>query len=48
MPTSIRAAPWLADFAQRYRDETIATSPPPATQRFILPIFARLACRPAH
>ena len=48
MPTSIRAAGWLADFAQRYRDETIATSPPPAIQRIILPILARLAGRTAH
>lgn len=42
MPTSLRGAGWLADFAQRYRDETIATSPPPALQRILLPILARL------
>jgi hypothetical protein len=48
MPTSIRAAGWLADFVRRYRDETIATSPPPAIQRIILPILEHLPHRPAQ
>lgn len=48
MPTGIRAAGWLADFALRYRDETIATSPPPGIQRVLLPVLARLPHRPAR
>jgi quercetin dioxygenase-like cupin family protein len=30
LPTSFRGATWLAQFALRFRDETVMTSPPPA------------------
>jgi hypothetical protein len=43
MPTSWRGAVWIADFAQRFRDETVMTSPPPAVQRVVLPLVARFA-----
>lgn len=43
LPTSLRGAVWLAAFGQRFRDETVATSPPPALQRIVLPILARFA-----
>lgn len=45
MPTSWRGAAWLAEFAQRFRDETVMASPPPAVQRILLPIVARLGRR---
>jgi quercetin dioxygenase-like cupin family protein len=43
MPTSLRGAIWIAKFAHRFRDETVMCSPPPAVQRVVLPIVARLA-----
>jgi hypothetical protein len=43
LPTSLRGALWLAAFAQRFRDETVMTSPPPAVQRVVLPVVARFA-----
>jgi quercetin dioxygenase-like cupin family protein len=43
LPTSLRGAVWLAAFAQRFRDETVMTSPPPAVQRVVLPMMAKLA-----
>jgi quercetin dioxygenase-like cupin family protein len=43
LPTSFRGATWLAQFALRHRDETVVTSPPPAVQRVVLPLVARLA-----
>jgi mannose-6-phosphate isomerase-like protein (cupin superfamily) len=43
MPTGFRGATWLAEFALRFRDETVMTSPPPALQRIMLPLLARLA-----
>ena len=43
MPTSWRGAVWVADFAQRFRDETVVTSPPPAVQRILTPLVARFA-----
>ena len=43
LPTSLRNAVWVAKFAQRYRHETVMTSPPPAMQRIVLPILARFA-----
>ena len=46
MPTSVRGALWIADLAQRFRDETVMCSPPPAVQRVVLPLMARLARRP--
>jgi mannose-6-phosphate isomerase-like protein (cupin superfamily) len=45
MPTSFRGATWLAEFALRFRDETVMTSPPPALQRLTLPLLARFARR---
>jgi quercetin dioxygenase-like cupin family protein len=43
LPTSFRGATWLAEFALRFRDETVMTSPPPALQRILLPVIARLS-----
>jgi quercetin dioxygenase-like cupin family protein len=43
LPTSLRGAGWLAEFALRFRDETVMTSPPPAVQRVALPVMAKLA-----
>ena len=45
MPTGIRGASWIAEFALRFRDETMMTSPPPALQRVVLPLLARFARR---
>jgi quercetin dioxygenase-like cupin family protein len=45
LPTSLRGAGWLAEFALRFRDETVMCSPPPALQRLALPLMARLARR---
>jgi hypothetical protein len=45
MPTGFRGATWIADFALRFRDETVMTSPPPALQRLVLPLLARFAPR---
>lgn len=45
LPTSLRGATWLADFALRFRDETVMCSPPPAVQRIVLPPLARFARR---
>ena len=44
-PTGIRGASWIAEFALRFRDETVMTSPPPALQRVVLPLLARFARR---
>jgi hypothetical protein len=43
LPTSFRGAAWLAEFALRFRDETVMSSPPPAVQRVVLPVMARFA-----
>jgi mannose-6-phosphate isomerase-like protein (cupin superfamily) len=43
LPTSFRGATWVADFALRFQGETVMTSPPPALQRLVLPLVARLA-----
>jgi mannose-6-phosphate isomerase-like protein (cupin superfamily) len=45
MPTGFRGATWIAEFALRFRDETVMTSPPPALQRLVLPLLARFARR---
>ena len=45
MPTGFRGATWIADFAVRFQDETVMTSPPPALQRLVLPLLARVARR---
>jgi quercetin dioxygenase-like cupin family protein len=43
MPTSFRGAVWAAELAQRYREETVMCSPPPAVQRIFTPLLARFA-----
>ena len=43
LPTSLRGALWAAKLAQRFRDETVMCSPPPALQRLVVPLVARLA-----
>jgi quercetin dioxygenase-like cupin family protein len=43
LPTSWRGAVWAADLAQRFRDETVMCSPPPAVQRLVVPLVARFA-----
>jgi hypothetical protein len=43
LPTSLRGALWIAKFAHRFRDETVMCSPPPAVQRIVLPVIARMA-----
>jgi mannose-6-phosphate isomerase-like protein (cupin superfamily) len=45
LPTGLRGAAWVSEFALRFRDETVMTSPPPALQRVILPVAARLTRR---
>jgi mannose-6-phosphate isomerase-like protein (cupin superfamily) len=45
LPTSLRGAAWVSDFALRFRDETVMCSPPPALQRVLLPVAARLTRR---
>lgn len=45
LPRSWRGATWIADFALRFRDETVMTSPPVALQRVALPVVARFARR---
>jgi quercetin dioxygenase-like cupin family protein len=43
LPTGWRGVKWIATFAQRHSDETVVTSPPPALQRVLLPLVARIA-----
>jgi mannose-6-phosphate isomerase-like protein (cupin superfamily) len=45
LPTSLRGAAWLSDFALRFSDETVMYSPPPALQRAVLPLAAQLTRR---
>ncbi|HEX2128492.1 MAG TPA: cupin domain-containing protein [Solirubrobacterales bacterium] len=45
LPTSFKGALWIAEFAHRFRDETVMTSPPPAVQKVALPPLAKLARR---
>jgi mannose-6-phosphate isomerase-like protein (cupin superfamily) len=45
LPTGLRGAAWVSDFALRFRDETVMCSPPPALQRAVLPLVARLTRR---
>jgi hypothetical protein len=42
LPRSLRGAGWIARFALRFRHETVMCSPPPAVQRVVLPLLARL------
>ena len=46
LPTSRRGAAWIADLALRHRDETVMCSPPPAVQRVVLPLLARIGATP--
>jgi hypothetical protein len=43
MPTSLRGALWAARLAHSFRDDTVMTFPPPALQRVVVPVVARLA-----
>ena len=43
MPTGWSGATWIAEFALRFRNETVMTSPPPALQGLVLPLLARFA-----
>ena len=45
LPTGLRGAAWVSAFALRFRDETVMTSPPPAVQKVVLPVAARLTRR---
>jgi quercetin dioxygenase-like cupin family protein len=45
LPTSLRGAAWVSGFALRFRDETVMCSPPPALQRIVIPLAARLLRR---
>jgi quercetin dioxygenase-like cupin family protein len=45
LPTSLRGAAWVSEFALRFRDETVMCSPPPALQRVVLPAAARFTRR---
>jgi mannose-6-phosphate isomerase-like protein (cupin superfamily) len=45
LPTSLRGAAWVSEFALRFRDETVMCSPPPAMQKVVLPLAARLTRR---
>ena len=42
LPTSVSAAGWIARFALEHRDHTVMCSPPPAVQKLVLPLMARL------
>ena len=37
LPTGLRGAAWLSEFALRFADETVMCSPPPALQRVRAP-----------
>ena len=45
LPTGLRGAAWVSEFALRFRDETVMCSPPPAVQKVVLPLAARLTQR---
>jgi hypothetical protein len=42
LPTGLRGAAWAGRIGQEFRDETVMCSPPPALQRVLLPLLARL------
>jgi quercetin dioxygenase-like cupin family protein len=46
LPTSLRGAGWIAEFALRHRHETVMCSPPPALQRVLLPLIAKVTPTP--
>ena len=43
LPRNLRGALWAAEIADRFRDEIVMCSPPPALQRLIVPPIAWLA-----
>jgi quercetin dioxygenase-like cupin family protein len=43
LPRSFRGAVWAAGIIQRFGDETVMCSPPPALQRIVAPLLARFA-----
>jgi mannose-6-phosphate isomerase-like protein (cupin superfamily) len=45
LPTSLRGAVWAAEVMDRFRHETVMTSPPPAVQRVFVAVVRRLARR---
>lgn len=45
LPTGLRGAAWISEFALRFMHETVMSSSPPAVQRLILPLIARLTRR---
>jgi mannose-6-phosphate isomerase-like protein (cupin superfamily) len=45
LPTGLRGAAWVSEFALRFRDETVMCSPPPAVQKVVLPVAARITRR---
>ena len=42
LPTSVKGAGWISRLALDFRDETVMCSPPPAVQRVLLPLGAKL------
>jgi mannose-6-phosphate isomerase-like protein (cupin superfamily) len=42
LPTGLKSAGWIARLALDFRDETVMCSPPPAVQKVVLPLMARL------
>jgi len=45
LPTSLRGGGWLARFVLEHREENVMCSPPPALQRLVLPVAARILPR---
>jgi len=45
VPTSLAGVAWISEFALRFRDEIVMCSPPPAVQKLLLPVAARLTRR---
>ncbi len=45
LPTGPRGLAWAADFAWRFRDETVVCRPPPTVQRALLPAARRMTRR---
>lgn len=43
LPTSVKGAGWISRLALEFRDETVMCSPPPALQKVLLPLGAKLA-----
>ena len=45
LPRGRKGAAWVSEFALRFSDETVMCSPPPAVQRALLPLAAKLTRR---